>query len=202
MGFVYSTIPFIVFVTANAFLALPVTIGISLAVGLELTVVRTVRGERLASAVGSLAGVAVAAGIVAWTGDAKGFFAIGIWVSLAGFVVTVGSVLARRPITGLVWNAVHGNRHDWRGDRGVRRAHDVATLAAALVLGARFVIRQWLHLADATAGLGVARIAMGPPLTVLAALVVVWAFRRSTRRLLRPARCPTSPTTTTKGLQQ
>lgn len=202
MGFVYSTIPFIVFVTANAFLALPVTIGISLAVGLELTVVRTVRGERLASAVGSLAGVAVAAGIVAWTGDAKGFFAIGIWVSLAGFDVTVGSVLARRPITGLVWNAVHGNRHDWRGDRGVLRAHDVATLAAALVLGARFVIQQWLHLADATAGLGVARIAMGPPLTVLAALVVVWAFRRSTRRLLRPARCPTSPTTTTKGLQQ
>ena len=118
MGFVYSTLPVVVFVTANAFLPLPVTIGVSIVVGLVLTGVRTVRGERLASAVGSLVGVAVAAGIVAVTGDAKDFFAIGIWVSLAGFLITFGSVLARRPITGVVWNAVHGGTHGWRADRG------------------------------------------------------------------------------------
>ena len=67
------------------------------------------------------------------------------------------------------------------------RAHDVATLAAALVFGSRFAIQQWLYLADSTQGLGVARIAMGTPLTVLAALVVVWAFRRSTKHLLTQA---------------
>lgn len=183
MGFVYSTIPVVVFVTANVFLALPVAVGISIVVGVALTAVRMLRGERFASAIGSLIAVVVAAGVVAWTGEAKDYFAIGIWMSLAGFVVTLGSVLARRPITGVIWNAVHGGTHAWRADRAVRRAHDVATLAAALVLGARFVIQQWLYLADATAELGLARIAMGTPLTVLAALVVVRAFRRSTRRL-------------------
>jgi uncharacterized protein DUF3159 len=186
LGFVYSTVPVLVFVTADAFLALPMTIGVSIAVGLGLTGFRLLRGERFTSAVGSLLGVAVAAGIVAWTGSAKDFFMIGIWASLAGFVVTLGSVLARRPVTGIVWNALHGGKHAWRADRAVLRAHDVATLAAALVFGSRFAIQQWLYLADSTGGLGVARIAMGTPLTVLAALVVVWAFRRSTKHLVTP----------------
>ena len=185
LGFVWSTVPVVVFVTANAFLSLTTAIAISIAVGLGLTGVRLLRGERFGSAVGSVLGVAAAAGIVAWTGSAKDFFVIGIWVALAGFVVTFGSVLARRPVTGIVWNAVHGGGHAWRADRAVLRAHDLATLAAALVFGSRFAVQQWLYLADSTGGLGVARIAMGTPLTALAALVVVWAFRRSTTRLVR-----------------
>lgn len=184
LGFVYSTIPVIVFVTANAFLSLTVTIAVALVTGLALTVFRLLRRERLASALGSLIGVAVAAGLVAWTGSARDFFAIGIWISLAGFVVTLGTVIARRPMTGLVWNALHGNKRDWRADKVVLRAHDLATLAAALVFGARFVVQQWLYLVDATGGLGVARIAMGTPLTIVALLVAFWAFRRSSKRLL------------------
>ena len=39
-GFVYSTIPVIVFVTANAFAPLPVTLAVSIATGLGLTVFR------------------------------------------------------------------------------------------------------------------------------------------------------------------
>ncbi|MFC4459431.1 DUF3159 domain-containing protein [Pseudonocardia nematodicida] len=188
MGFVYSAIPVIVFVTANAFLSLGLTIGIAIGTGLALFGFRLLRGEKFAQAVGSLLGVALAAGIVAITGSSRDFFAIGIWAALAGFVVTFGSVLARRPITGVIWNAVHGGTHDWRADRVVLRAHDLATLAAALVFGSRFVIQQWLYVADSIGGLGVARIAMGTPLTVLAGLVVFWAFRRSTKRLVGTSR--------------
>jgi hypothetical protein len=112
---------------------------------------------------------------------------IGIWASLAGFLVTFGSVVARRALTGLVWNLLHGGTHAWRADRSVLRAHDVATLAAAAVFGGRFVVQQWLYVVDATGWLAVAKVAMGIPLTVLAALVVVWAFRRSTKRLVTPA---------------
>ena len=79
---------------------------------------------------------------------------------------------------------MHGGGHDWRSDRVVLRAHDLATLAAAVVLGARFVVQQWLYVTEATGGLGIARIAMGTPLTIVAALVVIWAFRRSSKRLL------------------
>lgn len=184
-GFVYSTVPVVVFVTADAFLPLTLTIGIAVATGLVLFGYRLLRGEKFSSALGSLLGVAVAAGIVAWTGSARDFFVIGIWASAAGFAATLGSVLARRPLSGLVWNAINGGRHAWRADRVVLRAHDVATLAAALVFGSRFAIQQWLYIAEATGGLGVARVVMGTPLTILAALVVVRAFRRSTKRLVR-----------------
>ena len=183
LGFVCSTAPVAVFVVANAFLSLLLTICVAVGTGLVLFVFRLVRGERFTAAIGSLAGVAVAAGIVAWTGSARDFFVIGIWASLAGLVLTLGSVVARRPLTGIIWNAMHGGNHPWRTDRAVLRAHDIATLAAALVFGARFAIQQWLYVAESTSGLGIARVAMGTPLTLLTALVVVWAFRRSTKRL-------------------
>ncbi len=187
MGFVYSVVPVVVFVAANAFLSLTATIVVSVAVGLAIAGYRLLRGEKFSLAAGGLLGLALAIGIVALTGSARDFFVVGIWAYLAAFVVTLGSVVARRPLTGVVWNLVHGGTHDWRADRRVLRAHDVATLAAAVVSGARFGVQQWLYVSDETGWLGFARIAMGWPLTILAALVVVWAWRRSSTRLLRSA---------------
>lgn len=182
-GFLLSTLPVVVFVTAQAFLPLTSTLIVSLAAGLAITGYRLLRRERFSTAVGGLLGLAVAAGIVAWTGSARDFFAVGIWFSLAACVLLFGSVLARRPVTGVVWNLVHGRRHDWRADRPSLRAHDLATLFAAAVFGARFAVSQWLYLADSTTWLGVARVAMGTPLTIVTVLVTIWAFRRTGRRL-------------------
>ncbi|ADB33146.1 hypothetical protein Kfla_4099 [Kribbella flavida DSM 17836] len=182
-GFVYSAIPVVVFVTANLLLPLAMTISVAVLTGAGLMVFRLVRGERWTSAAGSLVGVAIAAGIVALTGSAKNYFAVGIWANFAGFLIALGSVLARRPVTGLIWNFVHGRKYRWRSDRTVLRAHTVATLAAAGVLGARFGVQQWLYIADNTNALGVARVGMGTPLSAVVALVILWAFRRSTKQL-------------------
>lgn len=187
MGFVWSAVPVAVFVAANSFLPLTATVIVSVAVGLAITGYRLLRGERFGLAAGGLLGLALAIGIVLLTGSARDFFVVGIWVYLAAFVVALGSVLARRPLSGVLWNLLHGGTHDWRADRHVLRAHDVATLAAAVVSGARFGVQQWLYASDETGWLGAARIAMGWPLTILAALVVVWAFRRSSARLIPPA---------------
>ncbi|WP_079159321.1 DUF3159 domain-containing protein [Streptomyces griseus] len=183
-GFVYSTVPVVVFVIALALLSTKAAVIAAIATGAVLTVARMVKGERLLVASGSLTGVLVAAGIVALTGSAKDFFLLGIWVAFAGFVATFGSVLFRRPLTGVAWNLLHGGTYAWREDRRVLRAHDIATLAAALVLGSRFAVKQWLYVHDATGWLAVAKIAMGTPLTVVAALVVAWAFRTTSKRLV------------------
>ena len=184
-GMVYTALPILVFVTANAVVALPITIAAAVVTALASTVWRLRRGERFSAASGGLWGVLLAGGIAAWTGSAGDFFAIGIWASLAGAVAVLVSLLVRRPLTGVVWNAVHGGAYPWREDRPTRRAHDLATFAAAMVLCARFVVMEWLYLSDATGLLGLAKIAMGAPLTVPALLVIVWAFRRSTKRLIR-----------------
>ncbi|MEU2563145.1 DUF3159 domain-containing protein [Streptomyces longispororuber] len=183
-GFIYSTVPVVVFVIALATLSTKAAVIAAVATGAVLTVARLVRGERLLAASGSLTGVLVAAGIVALTGSAKDFFLLGIWVAFAGFLATFGSVLFRRPLTGVAWNLLHGGAYAWREDRQALRAHDIATLTAAVVLGARFVVKQWLYVHDATGWLAFAKIAMGTPLTVVAALAVAWAFRRTSKRLV------------------
>ncbi|QFG20373.1 DUF3159 domain-containing protein [Actinomadura sp. WMMB 499] len=185
-GIVASAIPTVVFATAVAFVSLPVGIGIAIAVALVVAGVQLRRGQPLSSASGGLIGVAAAGGVSALTGSANDFFLIGIWVSLALGLVTLASLLVRRPLTGVVWNAVHGGAHAWRADRSVRRAHDIATLAVAAMGLVRFAVQEWLYLADSTGGLAVADTVLGFPLTGLVAVVVVWAFRRSTKRLLKP----------------
>ncbi|MEB3372369.1 DUF3159 domain-containing protein [Saccharopolyspora mangrovi] len=119
--------------------------------------------------------------------SAKDFFLIGIWASLAGAVVVLVSLLAGRPLTGVIWNALHGGGNPWRQNRSVLRAHYLASLAVLAVFAARFVVKEWLYLADSTGWLAVAKIVMGTPLTALAALVVLWSFRHTTKHLTHQA---------------
>jgi hypothetical protein len=60
LGIAGSTVPVVVFVTANAFLSLPMTIGVSIGVGLAFAGFRLLRGERYRSAFSGLLGVAAA----------------------------------------------------------------------------------------------------------------------------------------------
>ncbi|WP_249351864.1 DUF3159 domain-containing protein [Nocardiopsis akebiae] len=184
-GMLYSTLPVVGFAAAVPFVSLPTAIGVAIAAALALGAFRMWRGEAFMSAMGGVFGVAVAGGVSAWTGSANDFFLIGIWASLAGAILTLLTLLTRRPITGLIWNALHGNTHPWRDDAPTRFAHDLATLAITAVFAARFTVRQWLYLADSTTGLAIADTVTGFPLTAAAAVAVVWAFRRSTKRLIK-----------------
>lgn len=180
-GMIYTAIPVVAFVTANALVALPIAIGVAVAVAVVLTAFRVVRGEPLMQASGGLIGVVVAGGVAAWTGSAGGYFLLGIWTSLAGALVMLLSLIAGRPLTGLLWNVLHGNKYDWRGNRAVLRSHDIATATFTVLFAARYVVQDWLYDTDATGWLAFTRIAMGTPLLALAVLVTVWAFRRSTK---------------------
>jgi hypothetical protein len=62
-------------------------------------------------------------------------------------------------------------------------AFDVATLTWVVVFGARFVVQNHLYDANQTGLLGVARIAMGWPLTAVAALATYLAIRTAQRAL-------------------
>ena len=183
-GMIYTAIPVVAFVTANALAALPIAVGVAVAIALVITVLRVKRGEPIAQASGGLLGVAVAGGVAAWTGSAGGYFLIGIWLSLAGAALMLASILARRPLTGLLWNALHSNEYAWRSSRSVVRAHYIATSTFAVLFSARYIVQDWLYDTDATGWLAFARIVMGTPLLALAVLVTVWAFRRSTAQLV------------------
>ncbi|WP_216217414.1 DUF3159 domain-containing protein [Amycolatopsis aidingensis] len=182
-GLVYSAVPVVVFVLANALFGLQAGIWSAVGVAVAITVLRVVRKEPVQPAISGLFGVAIAAFIAYRTGSAKGFFLFGIWASVIYGSVLLVSVLVRWPLAGVVWNAINGAGMAWRKDKFSRYGYDIATLAMVAVFAGRFVVQRWLYDENLTGWLAVAKIVMGAPLWGLALLVVVWAVRRSDKRL-------------------
>ncbi|HEY7812191.1 MAG TPA: DUF3159 domain-containing protein, partial [Nakamurella sp.] len=116
------------------------------------------------------------------TGSARGYFLFGIYASLAYAGAFLVSILVRWPLAGVVWSTLNGTGMGWRADRVSRRYHDVATAVWVLVFAARFVVQNWLFTANQVGWLAFTRIAMGWPLTGIAALATVWAVRKADLR--------------------
>jgi Protein of unknown function (DUF3159) len=193
-GLVSSVVPVIVFVLLNAIRGYVVALWAALASAVVIAVVRLIRRERLQPAVSGAIGVGISALIAYRIGEAKGFFLLGIWASLAYAAVFAVSLLVRYPLVGVIWHGLRGDgQRRWRADRRIVRAYDLATLIWVLVFVARFVVQRWLYDNDETNALGIARLAMGLPLTVVAAAVTVWAARRA-GRLLAESTAEPSPT--------
>jgi hypothetical protein len=181
-GLVYSSVPVLVFVGANAIFGLMPAIWGSVGVAVAITLLRVVRKEPLQPAISGFFGVAVAAFIAYRTGSAKGFFLFGIWASLIYGSLFLVSVLVRWPLVGVIWGFLNGHGMTWRADRKAMRAYAIATLTWVAVFGARFIVQRWLYDEDQTGWLAVARLAMGYPLTAIALLVTVWAVRAAGHR--------------------
>jgi hypothetical protein len=178
-GLVASVIPAVVFVAVNPLAGLQPAIWASLGVAVAVGVWRLVRRELLQPAVSGFLGVAVCAFIAYRTGEARGFFLYGIWYSLVAGLALALSVAVRRPLVGVLWSVLNSSGFGWLTNRRARFGFDVATVVWAVFLLARFVVQRYLYDVQQTDWLGVARLAMGLPLTAVAALVTIWAIRRA-----------------------
>jgi Protein of unknown function (DUF3159) len=182
-GLIYSSLPVLVFVPVSSFFGLVPAISAALGVATLILIWRLIRKESLQPAVSGFFAVGVSALIAYIVGESKGYFLLGIWSSLLYAAVFALSVLIRRPLVGYAWGWVNGHGRDWRRVRRAVLAFDVATVVWVLVFGARFLVQNRLYDADQTGLLGVARIAMGWPLTAVAALVTYLAIRTAQRAL-------------------
>jgi len=91
------------------------------------------------------------------------------------------SVIVRRPLAGVIWHAINGDGQGWRHDPRLLRAYTYASLLWTAVFAARVVVQGLLYDAAEETWLGIARLAMGYPLVILALLGTVWAVRRARR---------------------
>jgi hypothetical protein len=182
-GLIYSSLPVVVFVPVSTTLGLIPAIGAALAMAALILVWRLVRRESAQPAISGFFGVGVSALIAYIVGASKGYFLLGIWMSLFWAVVFGLSILIRRPAVGYIWGWVNSHDRDWRGLRKAVLAFDLATFVWVLVFTSRFVVQQHLYDSDQTGWLGVARIAMGWPLTAVAALVTYLAIRSAQRAM-------------------
>lgn len=194
-GLVASTLPILVLVPVNNRYGLGPALLAALGVALLIFLWRALRRESLQPAVNALFGVALGAGIAWFTGDAKGYFLYGIWVSLIFFILAVISVFARWPLVGVIWKGINGEDMVWRRVPAARRSYAWATLGWAVVFISRFLVQNSFYNADATNELAVARILMGWPLTGVVTLLTVWMVRRANRLVEEAAQAGQIPTT-------
>ncbi len=184
-GLAAAGVPSLAYVIANAIAGLDAAVVVAITASVGLIVLRKLRRQSIQPAVSGLLGVVVASLIALYTGSAEGYFLPGIWTSLVMGVVLAVSVVVRRPLVGVIWNALTsaGERMPWHTDKRALHAFDVATLAFAAVFAARYVVQDWLYGDGAVGWLAVARIAMGYPMLALALLVTWWAVRRARGQL-------------------
>lgn len=200
-GLIYSSLPVVAFVPMSQLFGLTPAIRAALGVAAVILVWRLARRETAQPAISGFIGVGVCALIAYVMGESKGYFLLGIWSSLVWAAVFALSVLIRRPVVGYVWGWVNGHDRDWRRVRRAVLAFDIATMVWVLVFASRFVVQQHLYDADQTGWLGVARIAMGWPLTALAALVTYLAIRAA-QRAVHAHDAPAGDTQTEFGVAQ
>ncbi len=188
-GVIYSSLPVVVFVVASSVSGLVPAIVAALAVAALILVWRLIRRDSPQPAFSGFFGVALCALIAYVLGESKGYFLLGIWMSLVWAVVVAASVLIRRPLVGYAWSWATGRGDGWRDVPRAVYAFDIASVGWVLVFAARFVVQGLLYDADRTGWLAVARIAMGWPLTVLAALAT-YAAIKSAQRAIAAAGAP------------
>lgn len=182
-GLIYSSVPVLIFV--GVYLpthSLTASIWASIGGAVAILIWRLARREKIQPAISGIIGVVVAAFIAYRTGSARGYFAFGIWTSLVYGGVFLVSMIVRWPLAGVVWSALNSKGMAWRKDPRCRRFYDVATVVWVVVFAGRFIVQGWLYQLNDVGWLGVARIAMGWPLTGIAALVTIWAVRKADQR--------------------
>jgi hypothetical protein len=179
---VSSLLHVVVFMLVNALVALGPALVAAVAVAVVIAIWRLARREPLLPALVGLFGIGVCALTAYCTGEAKGFFLLGIWFSALLCVVCTISVLMRWPLAGAIWHGINGDGQSWRADNMLLRTYTMASLFWAAMFGAKFAVQEWLYSTDQTRWLATAEIATGPPLTALALLGTFWAVRRARRR--------------------
>ncbi|MGK2881334.1 MAG: DUF3159 domain-containing protein [Mycobacterium sp.] len=182
-GLIYSSLPVLVFVPVSSTLGLPYAIGAALGVAALIFVWRLLRRDSVQPAISGFFGVGVCA-LIAWVvGESKGYFLLGIWSSLVWAAVFAASMVIRRPLVGYAWGWVGGHGQAWRKVPRAVVVFDIATATWVAVFAARFIVQNHLYEDDQTGWLGVARIAMGYPLTAVAALVTYVAIKAAQKAL-------------------
>jgi hypothetical protein len=173
MGMVDSGLPVVVFVIVNIIAGLGPAIGAALSAGVIIAILRLVRHRPVTQAISGLLGVGVAAFIAYRLGSARGYFLLGIWSALLYGGLLLVSVLVRWPLVGVAWEALNGRGTAWRADRRLRRRYDIATLIWVAMFAVRYLVQRFLYDRNDVGGLAVAKLLLGYPLWIAAALATV-----------------------------
>lgn len=169
-GIIDSGAPILVFIVIVAVSTLRTAVLAALGVAVVVAGIRLARREPVRYAVSGCLGVGISAVVALRTGKAEGFFLPGIAIQAVYGLAFLASILARRPLVGVVLRGL---------GRPVPQGR-VAVATTALWAGVfltRAGVQGALYLAGKPGWLAAVRIGMGWPLTFLALAATAAAVR-------------------------
>lgn len=189
-GMVYSALPVVAFVPANAAWGLTGGAIAALAVAALVAVIRLATRSSIQPAISGFFGVAICVVIAMVVGgNGKGYFLYGIVMQAVFAVAFAVSILIGRPLVGVLWHFFNERERpadtdptagDWRADRRQFRAFTWLTALWTAMFAVRFGVQFSLYATDNVGGLGLARILMGWPMFAVGLLVTFLVARRLT----------------------
>ena len=172
-GMVESALPFIAFTIAWVIgRQLYPAIGAALAIALVLAVIRLLQRQSIKYVAQAVIPTAIAVLVATRTGRPQDVFLPGILYNGALAVLSITSVVIRKPLVGFIIGAAVGDPTGWTKDRGLVRMTSKLTLVLAVPYVTRFVVQMPLFLAGHVVLLGVAKVVLGWPLLVAALAVM------------------------------
>jgi len=143
-----TVIPTVAFLIVNGTLGLDYAMWSSLLIAAVIAVLRLLRRQPVRYALGGAASVLFAIVLSRLLGRAEGYFLPTVVNGAVVFVITLGSVLVRRPL--VAWTSYLARRWPlkWYWHPRVRPAYSEVTLAWAVVFGLRLWLQVVLYRAD------------------------------------------------------
>ncbi|WP_309056972.1 DUF3159 domain-containing protein [Streptomyces sp.] len=181
VGLAVAAAPTIAFVAAEAVAGLGTAL-VALAVTAVLAcAVRLARREPPGAAVAGVLVAAVCAGVAAVAGEARAFFLPTTLLPAVFVAAHVVSLIARRPLLGIVVNPLVGGPSAWREHRELRRVYTVSTLVILVMAGANLLVRVLFYLESQLAVLAAIQVGVPALFAVHFAVTVVLARRAAGR---------------------
>ncbi|WP_405779261.1 DUF3159 domain-containing protein [Streptomyces sp. NBC_00859] len=174
---VVTAAPTAAFLVANAVDSLDTGLIAAGATAVAAFAWRLLSRQKLRQALAGLVIVGVCATVAAVTGEARGFFLLPALIPFAVIAVCLGSILAGRPLTGLLLNRVSGGPPDWRTVPRLRRIHRNATWVCVAVNVANAALQVIYYRDDEPLVLGIVHIATGPVFATIVAVTITVARR-------------------------
>ena len=178
-GIIESALPtllfIVLFVATGSVTVASVT---AVAVVAVFLLVRIVQRQSPSTVIGGLLGVGLGAVLAIRSGDGTDFYAPGIAINAVTLLILLISLIARRPLIGLVIGVLDTRVQDWAENRDARTVYTRATLLFLALYAAKLVVQVPLLLTGHVAALGVAKLAMGLPAFAVIAYLV-WLMHRA-----------------------
>ena len=177
-----TLMPTLVFLIANGVFGFEYAMWASLVMAVVITLGRLWRRQPLQYALGGLGSVLLAVVLSRLLGRAEGYFLPAIANGALVFIVTLASVLVRRPL--VAWTSYFARRWplEWYWHPRVRPAYSEVTLFWAIIFGLRLWLQVLLFRAEDPQAFATLTVLGGWPTTVV---LLVLSYLYGTWRLSR-----------------